>query len=231
MAVYFEPRKAFSTLRQYPMWITMMIVLVLLSTVVAVALTARVDRTAYLRKMFDQSRMTREMPEEQKRTAIEQAAQSPMRWYLGVAFTPFITTLIYVILAAIFLGYFLLMGASLSFKQAFVATVWAMGAPSILFLLLSILFAFLKDPTELDMIPANNAVTNLGVLVSQREHPLLYALLGSLDIFSFWTIFLLAVGFSEMTNHYMSPSKTAIGILVLWFIYVAGKVGLAALFS
>ena len=56
---------------------------------------------------------------------------------------------------------------------------------------------------------------------------MLVALLGSIDLFSLWSIALLAIGYRVVGK----VSKTAaLGVVaVLWAVVVAGKVGLAAL--
>jgi hypothetical protein len=93
--------------------------------------------------------------------------------------------------------------------------------------ILSIIFMLVKDPQTLDINPAANVVSNLGALVSATEHPKLSSLLSSIDIFSVWTIFLLAVGFAACSERKLTTGKAAAGIVVLWLLYVAGKVLLA----
>jgi len=73
-------------------------------------------------------------------------------------------------------------------------------------------------------------VSNLGVLVSQKDHPAIASLLNSIDVFSFWTIFLLAVGFSAASEGRLDRKKAMTGVIALWVIYVLIKVGWKALF-
>ncbi len=61
----------------------------------------------------------------------------------------------------------------------------------------------------------------------QRSKPL-YALAGSLDLFSFWLIALLSIGFGAVIRK--PASSAAWAIVILWAVYVAGKCALAALF-
>ena len=53
-----------------------------------------------------------------------------------------------------------------------------------------------------------------------------YDLLDSLDLFSFWTIFLLAAGYAATARR--SVGSAAIGILVWWGLYVLLKVAMSA---
>jgi hypothetical protein len=84
-----------------------------------------------------------------------------------------------------------------------------------------------RNPKELDI---NNLVhTNLAFLANAREAPVLAAVLGSLDVLSFYAIYLLSLG-NSLVNKRSLGFNLAVTI-VLWAIYVAGKVGLKALFS
>ena len=56
----------------------------------------------------------------------------------------------------------------------------------------------------------------------------LLSLLASLDLFSFWSIALLAIGFRVVGK--LSKAAALGVVLALWAAFVAGKAGLAALF-
>ena len=71
---------------------------------------------------------------------------------------------------------------------------------------------------------------NLTLLLEKGEaSAALWSLAGSLDLFSFWTIFLLAVGFGIVSKR--STSSAGMGVLIPWVIVVAIKVGFTALTS
>ncbi len=54
-------------------------------------------------------------------------------------------------------------------------------------------------------------------------------LLSSLDLFSVWTVALLAIGYAIATK--VSRGKAAGIVIAMWVVYVGVKVGLAALGS
>jgi hypothetical protein len=56
----------------------------------------------------------------------------------------------------------------------------------------------------------------------------LYAFASSIDLFSFWTMFILASGYAAATRK--STSAALFGVLGLWAVYVLCKVGLALIF-
>ena len=56
---------------------------------------------------------------------------------------------------------------------------------------------------------------------------MLHSLLGSVDVFSFWSLGLFVVGFAAAAN--VSRKQSAAVILTLWFLFVLGKGGVAGL--
>ena len=56
----------------------------------------------------------------------------------------------------------------------------------------------------------------------------LWSLAGSLDVFSFWGIFLLAAGYGAAAKR--GAGWAAAGVVVPWVLYVLAKAGLAAIF-
>jgi disulfide bond formation protein DsbB len=228
--VYFEPTKTFESINRKPTWLGIFLVVCVLSIAVTYVLTSRMDRETYMRKAIKANPITRiftrNMTEEQLQAAASRP-QSPVEKYATPVSIILGALVGYAILAGIFLLLFMMLGASIPFKKSLSTTVWAMGPPGIVVTVLSIIFMLVKDPQTLDINPAGNVVSNLGALASATEHPKLSSLLSSIDIFSFWTIFLLAVGFAACSERKLTPGKAATGIAVLWLLYVAGKVLLA----
>ena len=50
--------------------------------------------------------------------------------------------------------------------------------------------------------------TNPGFLVDMKTHPMLFALLSSLDVFTIWTVVLLIIGFAALSR--ASKAKAAV---------------------
>ena len=69
--------------------------------------------------------------------------------------------------------------------------------------------------------------SNLGFLVDKASSPALHSLLGSIDVFSLWTLVLLTIGFAAAGR---TSRKAAAGVVfTIWALFVLGKAGLAAL--
>ena len=133
-------------------------------------------------------------------------------------------------LAAIFLLGFILTGVSIPYKKTLSVSYWAMAPPSMVGMLLAISFMFVRDPDTLELNPMKNVASNLGLLVSEKAHPVLNSLLGSIDIFSLWAIILLSIGFAAVSNRKLTPKKSATMVIVLWGLWVLAKAGYFALF-
>ncbi len=221
--IYFEPRKTFESINRKPTWLGLFVILALLGSGVAYALTARMDYQTYMRKAIKMNPMTRNLSEDRVDEIIASRPPSAFQRYSGVFMAPVGMIVGYVVLALVFLVLFILMGASIGFKKSLAVTVWGMGPPGIIVTILSIIFILTKDPQTLDINPAGNVASNLGLLVSPAERPGLNSLLSSIDLFSFWTIYLLATGYSVVSERRITVGKAAAGIIVLWLLYVFGK--------
>jgi hypothetical protein len=70
--------------------------------------------------------------------------------------------------------------------------------------------------------------SNLGFLVDSKSAAL-HSILSSLDVFSFWTLALLVIGFAASAR---VSRKAATGVIVaIWALLVLGKAGFAAIFG
>jgi Yip1 domain len=181
----------------------------------------------FMDKQLSSNKSIEQMSPEQKKQAVDRGVKfAPIAGYVFGVIGPFGAA---VIVAAVFLGIFnLFAGTMLQFKTSLgiVAYSWM---PGFIGGLIGIVVIFLKPPEAVDL---NNLVaSNLGALVSGDSPKWLQALGTSLDIFTFWTMFLMALGFSA-ANPKKLPFGKALGfVLAAWAVFVAIKVGWAAAFS
>lgn len=226
VGVTFEPTKTFEDINRRSTWLGVFIILSVLGMAMSYTLTARMDRETYVRKSMEMLPM--HVPEE---VIQQRIAQPPgVMEKFGFVFAPIGVLVQYYILAAIFLLAFVLTGASIPYKKTLSASYWAMAPPAIVGMLLAILFMFVKDPDTLEVNPMKNVASNLGLLVSEKAHPVLNSLLGSIDIFSIWSIALLSIGFAAISDRKLSTKKSATIVIVLWILWVLVKAGYSALF-
>ena len=95
--------------------------------------------------------------------------------------------------------------------------------PQVFGILLAIVVLFLKDPAEFDL--RNSVASNLAVFLDPDTTPAwLLGLAGSLDLFVFWPLLLLATGFSVAARK-LSWSKSFTWVVATWAVWVAVKCG------
>ena len=229
LGVYFEPRKTYDDISRKPSWLGIWIVASILAIGMNYVLTTRVDHETLMRKSLAMNPMTKNLPEEQIQTIVSQP-QGAFARYSQMIFAPVGVLLVYILIAAVFLLLFVLMGANLTFKKSLAATFWGMGPPGIIGGIFAILVMYIKDPMDIEVNPVANVVSNLGLLVAEKEHPVLNSLLSSIDVFSAWTIFLLSLSFAALSGWSMTVKKAATGVLILWGLWVAGKAAYFAIF-
>ena len=230
--VYFEPKKTFEDIGRKGSWLGIFIIVSVMVMAMSYVTNLRIDRETRIRKSLEMSPI--KLSEQQKEAAVQAATSRPpgVMERFGFIFAPITILLVYLILAAVFLLVFVLMGSGITYKKSLTTTIWAMAPPSIVMSLLATVIMFVKDPDKLEVDPSLNLASNLGLLVSdQKAHPVLASLLSSLDIFTIWSIALLSIGFAAVSGGKLTTKKAATGVLVLWAVWVMGKAGWKAIFS
>jgi hypothetical protein len=235
--IYFEPSRTFADISRKRSWLGMFIVVCLVIIAANYALQMRMDPADQARKglavakPFLKKFMSAEMLAQSETAAVNQAMQPRSLWakISPIVMTPIAIYITYLILALIFLLAFVLAGAGISFRKAFTVTLWGMGPPGMVVTLLGILFIFIKSPLDLDINPAGNVISNLGLLVNAEASPVLNSFLSSIDLFTIWTVWLLAIGFSAISESRLTVKKAATPVIVLWVIWVLLKMGFWAI--
>jgi hypothetical protein len=231
--VFFEPTKTFQDINLKPTWLVIFLILAVLVGAFSYLARSRVDIGLVTRKTLES--LPIHMSEEQINQAVERAEQQNQNQslaskILSAVSAPVSVLITYLILAAIFLATFLLAGAHLKFKKAFAVTMWGAAPPAIVQQILSMIILFIKDPGTID-VTEGVVTSNLGPLVDAKTHAVLNSVASSIDIFSIWHIALLSIGFAAISDKKLTPKKAAVGIVVLWAVYVLAKAGYRAIIS
>lgn len=226
-AVLFSPKKTFESVVRRPTWFLPVLLIAVLSLGVVGLFGYRGGWPSYFQKqMASNSRMQQMPPDQQQRVLEQEIKYGPPFADVEVAIVIFVGA---VVIAAILLGVFNgLAGTKLNFKTslAIVSHAWMTGLVSGI---LGILIVALKDPATIDL--QNIVASNAGAFLSQDSAKWLVALLGSIDLFSFWTMILLAIGFAAAAPRQLTTGKAFAWIFVMWLLYVVVKVGLTAAFT
>ena len=216
------PVATFRSIAARPTWLVPLLLLVVLSTAVGNLVLQRMDFEQVIRAQNERS--GGQMTSEQMEQGAERAKNAAP--YLTIA-QGAVAPVIYLLVALVYWAGFRLLGSDLTFKTSLATTVHAL-LPGAIAALLSIPVIIRHGMyTQQDIKSGNFLASSLAALATPDSSPAVRALLGSVDLFTFWTVGLLIVGYRETAR---VSTRTALGVVVtLWLIYVVGKVALAGL--
>ncbi len=225
--VLFNPAETFADIVRKPTVLLPIIIMAVLGLGVAYMMNQRIDWYAYIRHQIEMSPRAANMSADQINQAarMQSGFSPPFAYVIGV-----LGGLVFpLVMGLVYWGSFSLFGGiSLRFKQA-----WAIATHASLTSLVStpvlLLVLFLKERG--DVTPENMLVSSAGGFLSDDAPRWLASIAGSFELFWFWTMFLLAVGFAAINPKKLSTGK-ALGIIIgVWLVWVLIKAGLAAAFS
>ena len=113
------------------------------------------------------------------------------------------------------------MGGQTTYKQSLAVVAYA-SLTGLVSGVLSIIVLYIKSPDDFDI--RNPLAFNGGAFVSADAPKWVTALASSFDLFTFWTIALMAVGYAATTRK-LTWGKAFTGIVVMWAVWVLCKVG------
>lgn len=220
----FSPGATFASIVRKPSWLPPIVVLTLVALAVVWTFGKRDGWQSYFQRQ-DQtsSRFQQLTPQQQQQTIQAQTRLGPDFIYGAAIVAPTIEA---IVMAAIFLAVFNLVGGTkLNFSTSLgiVAYAWT---PAIISGLLGLVILYLKEPSTVDL--QNLVASNAGAFLSSDSPRWMVALLGAIDIFSFWFMALLAIGYSAAAPKRLKFGKAFAYIFAVWLVYVLFKVGATA---
>ncbi|HEX8069109.1 MAG TPA: YIP1 family protein [Pyrinomonadaceae bacterium] len=227
--IFFEPGRTFEALRARPRFLVAALIIAVTFSVYQVLLIQRIGGyEAFVRAQIEAAPRTADLPAEQKEQAIAMQTRPPFKAIGYLA--PIIGVALFVAVGgALYLLGALLMGKGISYKQAVAVWVYSGLPPALVVLVANLLLLFLKSPDDMDIAGASRGLVhaNLGLLVSGTAHPILATLLGSLDLFRLYGLFLAALGLRKVGR--MSPGSAWTVVLLIFLLGVLLTVGIAAM--
>jgi uncharacterized protein YneF (UPF0154 family) len=219
--IFFQPRQTFEDINRRPTWAVVLILTILISLVGTLAFMNLIGFENIMDQQIRDNPRMQEMTEEQRAMMLD----SPfMRFsaYLGALVgVPVIALLTSVLLMLLFW----VSGAEAPFAKFFSVVIHSFFAYSVVSMVLSVLIVLLApDRAQLDV--TNLVASNLGVLVARADSPVLHTVLSSLDVLTFYYLFLLSLGLSVVSRK--TVGSAAFLVVALWAFYVALKAGWAA---
>lgn len=224
--VYFAPRDAFTRIVANPSWVVPIVGAVILSLTFTGIWLHNVDLAEFMEGELKEAGQWDNIPADQRDTMIEQQTTFvPIFGWVGAVVGPLVFySLVAVVLMFIFRFFY---AGEVGFKQSLAISGWSLFPVGLIAQPLILLVMMLKDDWNLN--PQNVLQANLGLLLDKAETAKpLWALATSLDLFSFWPIFLLATGFGVAVKK--ATGSALWGVVIPWAILVGIKVAWAAVF-
>ncbi len=225
--VYFDPKTAFADIVARPGWIVPVVLLIIAGLAATYTIGARVGWDRSMRSMMESNTRMQQLDPQQRETALQQQVKfAPIAGY--------VFTVIGVPIGALIVGGVILLmsklgGASLKFKQTFAISAYAM-LPKFIASILLIVVLFLKNPDEFNL--QNPLAFNIAAFLTPPPvtGKFVYSLATSFDLFTIWTILLLAVGIS-VDSRKLPFSKAVVLVAAPWLVWVLVASGFAGMFS
>lgn len=223
--VFFSPKATFEDIVRKPSWALPVILITVLSLCVSFAINQRINWREYVGQQIEKSPSAANMSAEQKEQRIEGGAKfSPPFTYAIGLLLPILATL--VVAVAMWGGFNLLGGANTNFSTSMGITAHAfltglVSSP------LFILVLYLKPYGTVDL--DNPMATNVGAFLPEDSAKWLMSLGKSIDVFSFWVLILLGIGFACTNPRKLKGSKAFMIAFSIWAAYVVVKVGFTAI--
>ena len=220
--VLFAPVETFADIARKPDILAPLLTILLIGAATAIITTPKFDFESMFRQEMAQSK--RQMSSED----IDRAMPMMLAFGKVMAYSsPLLNLAIIAIIAAVMLFAFRIMGGEGTYKQAFSVTLYS-WLPLIIFGVIATVVMLNRDsvtPKEM----AGLVRSNLGFLADSTSQRPLWVILSALDIFAFWALALLSIGFAEVSG--FSKGKAAAIVITLWVVLLVFRAGFAMLGS
>ena len=216
------PVQTFEAIARRPNWVVPLVFWILLSAAVGAVVTPKLDLQAALRERLARTGTT--MSDEQMQQALAAQERFKSVGYVFVAVSPIVTGLV---VALVFWGAFSVAGAkALSYRESFGVTLHAF-IPQIL---ASIGLAALVWPTnKVNPSQLGDLLCSSPACFAGDLSPVMHAALQSLDIYVFWTLILMVIGYAAAARVSRGLATGIVGSV--WIVYVIAKVALSGIFG
>lgn len=226
-SVLLWPVETFSSVEARPTWVAPLLLFMVLAGSMSYLIQVRIDPEEAVHAQLSQMKV--EVPPDQVDKMIHDAESRTNGTKAALAAGGAVFQAgIYALIAALFLVGLRLFASEIDYRRAFSATLYGY-APQAVAALINIPILLGRETVTFDEAAQGGVlVSSLVNLAPEDASTMLKTLLARADLFSIWTVVLLAVGFRVVGKVSLAVST---GIVVLlWLIYVGGRLGIAALF-
>jgi Yip1 domain len=219
-----NPKATFESIARRPTWVLPVILLCIVQIGLVAVYGHRAGWRGLIEKQVGNSSRFQQLSPADQQAQIEVATKiAPKVAYAEVIIGPFVVVLLF---AGIF---WLIFNLGMGGKFGFITSLGVIShalMPGVLLGLVGLLIVCLKDPTTLDL--QHLVASNAGAYLPSDSSKGLAAALRLVDIFLFWEMILIAIGYHAAAPKKVSFTAALAWVLGLWFVVVLITGGLAA---
>ena len=224
LGVLVAPGDTFRSIAARPTWLAPLLVTVVLVTVLAGMISARIDMAQAIRHQLEATGSQPSLEQVDQRVEMMKKLQPYLALFQGLVVTP----AIYLLCALLFWVAFKLLGSDMSYKASFATSLYGLLPLGLVQALLAIPVIWNRASfTPEEARSGSFLASNLAAWAPEGVGAVARTLLGSVDLFSIWTIVLLVIGYRIVAG--VSRAAATGVVLGIWLLGVALKVALVAI--
>jgi Yip1 domain len=223
-----SPRPTLESIARKPAWLLPLLLFTAIAFAEIFTYGHQVGWRGLVQRRLESTSSFQQLSPQQQQQAINRTlALVPAITYIDGVAGPAIVMLV---LAGIFLASFnIVFGMKMRFKQSFSITAYGL-LPQVVKGLLAVLVMWVRPPEGVDL--GNVVMSNAAVFLPSGASSWLSLLASSFDLFSFWTMALLAMGYAAADSSGKVKVRNSLAVVVgLWLLFLVIVVGLRAAFS
>jgi hypothetical protein len=220
-----SPRPTFESIATKPTWLLPFLLLMAINLMLVFSFSHRIGwRSIIEKQLANNSQFQQLTPAQQQERIASGLKLAPVLGYAGGIVGNIIVLLI---VAGLFLFAFnIVFGSGIKFKQSFGIATHAF-MPGVLKGLIGLVVVWVRPPEGINI--QNLVMSNVGAFLPAGEPLWLQTLTSSLDLFVFWIIVLLAIGYAAASASRKVKFGAALAVVVvIWLVFLLGWVGVLA---
>lgn len=214
--IFHQPTETFESLRSRPRFLIATIIVLAVLATYSILFIQWVGYETIIRARIASSPQLANLDTEQIEQIV-QSQNSPVSKAIAYSTGGIITIIMLFIGAGLYWLGVAAMAKAISFKQAAAVWIYSSLPPVILQHIANVVMLFLKDKEDVALEKAGRvAHANLSILVDSTAHPVLAVIVGSLDLFVFYGLFLAALGIATVAR--VSRGSAWGIVLAVWLL-------------
>ncbi len=234
--IFFEPSNVFRNLRAHPQFMAAILITGIISGAYSVAFTRRLTPERIINYTMDklEDSPIKPPPEAMAKARTEGVEQAKAATFQAGDFVKKIVSAFFGVafLAGLALLGVLVFGGRMHYWQTYAVMAYISFPVTLIQKAISFIILYLKSPDDIHPILGQETLVydNLGLLVSGKDHPVLWVVATSIGVLSFYRLWLSATGLRE--GGYKVSSSAAWGTTITLFVlFLLFGIAAAAVFG